>query len=33
MKSDLREMISNELILNSPSNSLVYTIFVDDNYV
>ena len=38
MKRDLREMIGNELILNSPPPppppySLVYSIFVDDTYV
>ena len=33
MKRDLREMIGNELILNSPPYSLVYSIFVDDTYV
>ena len=35
MKRDLREMIGNELILNSPlpPYSLVYSIFVDDAYV
>ena len=34
MKRDLREMIGNELILNSsPPHSLVYSIFVDDTYV
>ena len=35
MKRDLREMIGNELILNSPAPpySLVYSIFVDDTYV
>ena len=35
MKRDLREMIGNEQILNSPPSpySLVYTIFVDDTYV
>ena len=34
MKRDLREMIGNELILNSPPpHSLVYNIFVDDTYV
>ena len=36
MKRDLREMIGNELILNSPPPhpySLVYSIFVDDSYV
>ena len=34
MKRDLREMIGNKLILNSPPpHSLVYSIFVDDTYV
>ena len=37
MKRDLRKMIGNELILNSPLPpsplSLVYAIFVDDTYV
>ena len=35
MKRDLREVIGNELILNSPplSYSLVSSIFVDDTYV
>ena len=35
MKKDLREMIGNEPILNSPPPpcSLVYSIFVDDTYV
>ena len=32
IKRDLREMIGNELILNSPPYSLVYSIFVDDTY-
>ena len=32
MKRDLREMIGNELILNSPPYSLVYSTFVDDTY-
>ena len=33
MKRDMREMIGNELILNSIPHSLVYSIFVDDTYV
>ena len=33
MKRDLREMIGDELILNSPPHSLVYCIFIDDTYV
>ena len=34
MKRDLKEMIGNQLILNSPPpSSLVYSIFVDDTYV
>ena len=33
MKRNLREMIGNELIMNSPSYSLVYSIFVDDTHV
>ena len=34
MKRDLKEMIGNELLLNSPlPYSLVYSIFVDDTYV
>ena len=34
MKRDLREMIGNQLILNSPPHYfLVYSIFVDDTYV
>ena len=35
MKRDLREMIGNLQILNSPPppHSLVYSVFVDDTYV
>ena len=35
MKSDLREMIGNQLIpvTNSPPYSLIYSIFVDDTNV
>ena len=34
MKRDLREMIGNQVILNSPPPySLVYSMFVDDTYV
>ena len=33
MKRDLKEVIGNKLILNSPPYSLVYSTFVDDTYV
>ena len=33
MKRDLREMIGNYQILNSPPYFLVYSIFVDDTHV